>query len=433
MKVLLVIHGYPPRYNAGSEVYTQTLAHGLKQQEIDVSVFAREEDPFLPDYQLRKETDPLRSDIPVYLVNHARSNARFRNHHIEQVFRQVLEEFEPDIVHFGHLNHLSTGLIQIVHDHGIGIVFTLHDFWLMCPRGQFLQWGLTSREPWKLCNEQKDRKCAKRCFNRFVTGLDGNQEEEYWEQWVRERMDHVRKMSGLVDLFLAPSRNLMSRHIHEFGIDKEKIRFLDYGFDLSRLKGRNRVHEESFVFGYIGRHHPSKGIDHLIRAFSGLDGKLLLRIWGRIEGQLTQSLKRITRELNIEKNSIEWFPEYRNENIINDVFNHCDCMVVPSIWDENSPLVIHEAQQAGVPVITSSYGGMGEFVKHEINGLTFTHRDVEDLQKKMQYAVENQEELVRMGNKGYLYSVDGSIPSIDSHVSKIMEYYRSILERRSNR
>ena len=107
MKILLVIHGYPRRYNAGSEVYTQTLAHALLDAGCNVEVFAREEDPFLPDYNLTTECDPLRSEITVHLVNHARSNARFQNDAIDQVFQQVMNSVQPDIVHFGHLNHLS--------------------------------------------------------------------------------------------------------------------------------------------------------------------------------------------------------------------------------------------------------------------------------------------------------------------------------------
>ena len=43
VKVLQVIHGYPPRYNAGSEVYTQTLCHALAGR-CEVCVFTREED-----------------------------------------------------------------------------------------------------------------------------------------------------------------------------------------------------------------------------------------------------------------------------------------------------------------------------------------------------------------------------------------------------
>ena len=38
MKILQVIHGYPMRYNAGSEVYTQTLCHGLSARH-EVHVF----------------------------------------------------------------------------------------------------------------------------------------------------------------------------------------------------------------------------------------------------------------------------------------------------------------------------------------------------------------------------------------------------------
>ena len=109
MKILLVIHGYPRRYNAGSEVYTQTLAHALVDAGCHVEIFAREEDPFLPDYHLSQESDSLRPEIPVHLVNHARSNARFQNDGIDEIFRSVLQSVSPDIVHFGHLNHLSMG------------------------------------------------------------------------------------------------------------------------------------------------------------------------------------------------------------------------------------------------------------------------------------------------------------------------------------
>jgi hypothetical protein len=65
------------RYNAGSEVYTQTIALGLKRRGVEVSVFAREEDPFKPDYALTLEHDPILPSIPVHIVNHARSNARY--------------------------------------------------------------------------------------------------------------------------------------------------------------------------------------------------------------------------------------------------------------------------------------------------------------------------------------------------------------------
>jgi len=426
VRVLLVIHGYPRRYNAGSEIYTQTLAHALADAGCEVSIFAREEDPFLPDYHLRTESDSLRADIPVHLVNHARSNARFQNDEIDAVFESVIDSVQPQIIHFGHLNHLSMGLPAVANKHGIPTVFTLHDFWMMCPRGQFLQCGLTSDEPWALCDGQEDGKCATHCFNRFVEGIDVKDEVRHWESWVNKRMLASRKACDAIDLFIAPSRRLMKRHVREFGLAPEKITYLDYGFNLAHLDNRNRVEGEPFVFGYIGRHHPSKGIHDLIDAFCGLEGNSLLRIWGRPQGQLTDSLNRRVERFSDMSDRIEWLPEYNNEEIVSTVFNWCDCIVVPSIWDENSPLVIHEAQQCSVPVITARHGGMGEYVVDGKNGLTFKHRDAMSLKAAMQRALEDIMAMASLGSKGYLYSEDGQIVSKEIHAEKIISCYETL-------
>ena len=429
MKVMLVIHGYPRRYNAGSEVYTQTLAHALLDAGCEVEVFARQEDPFLPDYILSTEQDQIRSEIPVHLVNHARSNARFQNDGIDEVFRKLIGSIRPDIVHFGHLNHLSMGLLSVAKEFGLPTVFTLHDFLFMCPRGQFLQWGLTHDNPWALCDGQDDAKCASKCFNRFIEGSDAEVEMQTWEKWVSTRMRLSREACEMVDLFLSPSRRLMARHVNEFGINESRIEYLDYGFDHERLTGRSREDEGRFVFGYIGRHHPSKGIHDLIDAFASLAGEPILRVWGRSEGQVTQSLTRRAAESGSSAERIEWLPEYDNENIVEEVFNRCDCVVVPSIWDENSPLVIHEAQQCGVPVITADHGGMGEYVRDGVNGLTFTHRDSTSLHESMQEAMDDPSRLAELGSRGYLHSKDGQIPSKEEHAVSVIGFYEGLLGR----
>lgn len=64
-------------------------------------------------------------------------------------------------------------------------------------------------------------------------------------------------------------------------------------------------------------------------------------------------------------NSFRRRPKSRIEKILPEVFNKVDAIVVPSIWLENSPLVIHEALQAGVLVITANVGGMAEYIHHE--------------------------------------------------------------------
>jgi len=230
----------------------------------------------------------------------------------------------------------------------------------MCPRGQFMQ--MHPEDPgdlWAACGGQEDRKCAERCYARYFSGAPGEQEEDiaYWTGWVARRMRHVREMAELVDVFVAPARYLQRRYHDAFGLPERKLVYLDYGFDLARLRGRAREPGEPFTLGYIGTHIPAKGIHHLIEAFGQVRGDARLRIWGRPRGQDTEALRAMAERLpDSARGRIEWLPEYKNQDIVRDVFNRVDCVVVPSVWVENSPLVIHEALQARVPVITAGSG-----------------------------------------------------------------------------
>jgi glycosyltransferase involved in cell wall biosynthesis len=404
MKILKIIHGYPMRYNAGSEVYSQTLCHGLAHRH-QVHVFTREENAFLPDFHIHTERDAEDDRITLHVVNNPRLKDRYRATGIDRCFADVLDRVLPDIVHVGHLNHLSTSLLREAALRQIPIIYTLHDYWLMCPRGQFMQ--MFPKDPhnlWAACDGQDDRTCAKRCYSRYFGGAPEDSERDiaYWTEWVSRRMRHVREMCELVDIFVAPARYLSNRYRDAFGLPESRIVYLDYGFDLGRLTGRCRTAGEPFTFGYIGTHIPAKGIHDLIRAFGKLSGNARLRIWGRARGQDTDALQTIAASLPTHMaQQVEWMPEYQNQHIVDDVFNHCDAIVVPSVWVENSPLVIHEAQQVRVPVITADVGGMAEYVRHEVNGLLFDHRSTDSLARQMQRFVDDPALAVRLGTRGY--------------------------------
>ncbi len=436
MKVLKVIHGYPMRYNAGSEIYSQTLCHGLADRH-EVHIFTREEDSFAPDFHLRTEADPDDARITLHLVNNPRLKDRYRAEGIDQRFDEVLDEVRPDIVHVGHLNHLSTSLLQQADKRGIPIVFTLHDYWVMCPRGQFMQMFPTDgTDLWPACDGQEDRKCAERCYSRYFSGAPDELEADidYWTGWVGRRMKHMREMAQLVDLFIAPAHYLLDRYRDEFGIPESKLVYLDYGFVRERSAGRNRKKERTFTFGYIGTHIPAKGIHDLIRAFGLVKGEAHLKIWGRPRGQDTDALKVIATALPAELAArVEWMPEYRNQDIVRSVFNLVDAIVVPSVWVENSPLVIHEAQQARVPVITADVGGMSEYVHHEVNGLLFEHRSFQGLAREMQRFVDEPALAAQLGERGYLFTDSGDIPAMDTHVADVEAIYARVLEQRSKK
>ena len=435
MKIVQVIHGYPMRYNAGSEVYTQTLCHGLAGRH-EVHVFTREEDPFAPDDTTRDECDPDDARVHLRLVNAARSRDRYRNPGVDLAFAALLDELQPDIVHIGHLNHLSTSLVLEASRREIPIVYTLHDYWVMCPRGQFMQ--THPEDPsdlWAACDGQDDRKCAERCYARYFSGAPDADERArdlaHWTDWVARRMQHIRAMVEHIDLFIAPARYLERRYREEFGLPASKLVYLDYGFDRARLVGRRRRPHEPFTFGYIGTHIPAKGIHQLIDAFGRLQGDARLRIWGRPRGQDTAALRGLADRLpNNAAARTEWLPEYRNQEIVADVFDHVDAIVVPSIWVENSPLVIHEAQQARVPVITADAGGMAEYVHHEVNGLLYPHREPAGLAAQMQRLVDDPALAARLGARGYIDDPAGDIPDIQTHVTAIEAIYCQVLARR---
>ncbi len=99
----------------------------------------------------------------------AHSKDGYRHAAIDEAFADLLDGYKPEIVHVGHLNHLSTSLIVEAYKRNIPIVFTLHDFWLMCPRGQFLQ-GINSKtaDLYPACDSQENEKCAKQCYWRYI-------------------------------------------------------------------------------------------------------------------------------------------------------------------------------------------------------------------------------------------------------------------------
>ena len=243
-------------------------------------------------------------------------------------------------------------------------------------------------------------------------------------------MSHVREVCDAVDMFIAPSRYLLRRFKDNFGIPDRKLTYLDYGFHRKRMEDRSRTEGEPFTFGYIGTHVPAKGVNHLIESFGSVSASPRLRVWGRDRGVETEGLKELARRLPGSAGSrIEWMGEYRNQDIVSDVFNRCDAIVVPSIWAENSPLVIHEALQARVPVIAADYGGMAEYVHHDRNGLLFIHRDTQSLAQQMQRLASDPKLASRLGERGYMQSGDGNVPDMVEHAVSVEKIYTRLVGR----
>lgn len=164
MKILQAIHDFLPRHQAGSELYCYHLSRSLQTRGHDVTVFYSEIDHDQPNYSITRKTF---DELPCFeVINNHEYRAfedTYRNADMENAFRQCLDEVQPDVVHFHHLLSLSYGCVSLCNERGIPVVFTLHDYWLTCPRGG----GQRFRGEGKVCHEVDPALCAS-CISRYA-------------------------------------------------------------------------------------------------------------------------------------------------------------------------------------------------------------------------------------------------------------------------
>ncbi len=352
MRILKVIHGFPPDYMAGSEVYSYHLVKELINQGHQISVFTRVENEFDDNYKIYNEKY---ENINIQRVNKPKKDYlyedKFYDKNIDEIFKKYLLEIQPEIVHIGHLSHLSISIIKIIKTYNIPIIYTIHDFWLYCVRGQMLN------KSGDICLKPSIKNCLN-CSN-YLTDTAK----------VEKSFLDMKEVISLIDIFISPSRTL-ERFFLEQGIDDKKIKYLKYGFNTAKITYNKKVFKTNskINFAFMGRIIPSKGIKVLIDTFSRLSNEKL-SIYGNIGTQ-----RRFLKTKNIT------FKGGYNNDAINDILLKVDVLIVPSIWYENAPLVIQEALLAGIPVITSNIGGMSELIADGINGFTFKVGDSYDLE-----------------------------------------------------
>lgn len=318
-----------------------------------------------------------------------------------KIFRDKFMRIKPDIVHIHHLSHLTILIVDIIKDFKIPIVFTLHDYWMMCIRGQLI------KEDYTLCNGPNVSNCANCNQKYFLTEGEAKKENEYCNNLLCN-------MNKKVDLFIAPSQFLRNIYIR-YGIPEEKIIYMDYGFNKKHFIGFQKIPSKKIRFGFIGRVIPIKGISLLIDAFNKVNhNNAELNIYG------SKPRSSIFLKNRFPNSVINFKGSFNNKNIAK-VLSNVDVLVVPSIWYENSPLVIHEAFLAHIPVITSNLGGMAELVSHEKNGLLFNLGSLEDLARCLNLFVKYPK-LIK------LYSQNTYVRSIEENVSSIEKLYYKLLK-----
>lgn len=208
---------------------------------------------------------------------------------------------------------------------------------------------------------------------------------------VRDRL--VRQAALAADLLIAPSHFLIRKYV-EAGFPASRFLYLENGIDVGRIQRypRRPSRDGRLRFTYLGSLAWQKGVHILVEAFKGISAEAAaLRIYGdpAVFPDYSAQLEEIANPLNTHFEG-----RVPNEEV-GRVLAETDVLVVPSLWYENSPVVIQEASAAGVPVIASDIGALREKVGCEDQ--LFEPGDAARLRSQVQSIIARENRLDRLG------------------------------------
>jgi glycosyltransferase involved in cell wall biosynthesis len=417
--VLQVCHNHPKVRPGGAEVYAHELHRHLRDESDWQPTFLARSGPPQSLHGAPHDgarISPVEGTDDEYLLypegydfDWMFGTMRRRKGLYTEDLRRFLQTLRPDVVHFQHTLFIGYDALRETRrslPHA-PIVYTLHEFLPICHnKGQMVRTMDRS-----LCAEASPRRCGE-CFPDIAPD----------EFLLRKRF--IQAQLDLVDLFVAPSAFLRDRFV-EWGIPRERILLEDYGRLPSPVPGEAPRAAPHDTLGIFGQLNPYKGIDILLRAMRSLGEEApQLRVHGANldlqEHSFRDAVSALLAEVGDRVSSLGPYPPERAGPMMAEV----DWVVVPSVWWENSPLVIQEAFAQRRPVICSDVGGMAEKVTDGVDGLHFRVGDAESLATTIRHAV---------ATPGLWERLRDGIPPVHSmseHAGVLTEAYESLLARR---
>ncbi|MBL4770445.1 MAG: glycosyltransferase, partial [Planctomycetes bacterium] len=442
LKLLYVVHGFPPETWAGTEIYTLNLARGMQALGHEVTILTRSPGKEGQE-NFSVHEDEFEGLRVLRMVNHlAHRSLRdsYEDDRAEQVFSRVLAEVQPNLVHFQHMIHSSIGNVQLAKDAGCATVATCHDYWGLCARVQMI------RPDRKICPSSMGAGCfacikdkdsrsietlARQNPKKLATaaGLTaklfgpnrkwGRQSGEFLE--MQRRNEKVMEAYAACDLRISPSRFLRQMYLDNGDFDAHRFLFSDNGMRTDHVETVDKVREagDPIRFGFVGSLVWYKGGETMIRAMRNLAGEnALLNVYGTFDPENDEHHAELG-EL-AKGHNVTFHGRFDNSKLAG-VYAEIDVLIVPSVWYENAPITIHEAHLTGTPVLTSNIGGMAEFVRDGIDGLHFEVGDDKDLAKQMKRFIDGP---------GLLDELSKDFPplkTLDQNVEETESRYRALV------
>jgi len=391
LKVLHVPFCFHPDPVGGTEVYVEALARHLQALGV-MSVIAA---PWEREAAYNHDGLPVRR-FALAPAADPRDIYGAGDPAAAQAFGRILDEEQPDIAHLHAFTRgVSLLMAREAKRRGIPVVFTYHTPTVSCLRGTLLQWGEM------ICDGRLERIRCARCvlhahgLSRAASTLVGAMPPAAGTLlgklglsgglWTALRMRSLvalrhQTVSALfheVDHIVALCqwvKDLLLRN----GVAAERLTVCRHGLaQVDAGEARERIPAEArpLRVAFLGRLHPTKGPDTLIRALRlAPDLDVTLDLYGIAQGEADDAYLAQLKTLAAGDTRIVFLPPVPGNEVI-ALLRAYHLLAVPSRWLETGPLVMLEAFAAGVPVLGSDLGGIAEWVKHGVNGLLVSPDD----------------------------------------------------------
>lgn len=433
MRILLAHQAYPPA-GGGAELYTEMLARELARAHEVVVLHATGRGDLEID-------DSRRDGVRLLALDAHRHGApgfeAYRDPRVTTLLARLLDELRPDLLHAGHLGGLSTGLVFEARRRGIPAVLTLHDFWPACPLGQLLNLRL------EVCPGPTPRRCLA-CVGEQVAaspsavpgalrgvpfaaaaGRLAGRLRPAAPARIERRLLEMHELLRAADVVVTPSRFVRDR-LAALGFPTADV--LANGHAPLRVPPVRPAPDGRVRFGFLGAAIPSKGVHVLADAFRRLgDPRAALEIHGAFvpyHGD-TGYEARVRAVLGPHADACLRgpFPAER----LGEVLAGQDAIVVPSLWEENAPLVVEEAFLARRPLVVSDHGGLAERVREGLDGLRFRPGDAADLARVLRRLLDEPSLRDRLGRQ------PPHVPTPGEHVAALAGLYEKARRRMQER
>lgn len=367
MRVLFITNTFPPGYTGGAEVANYHTCRGLLRRGLDCSVLfvnGRMPWPVNKWYEL--------DGIPVHQVNFSTFWRQAWGDVFDwRVFRTVraeLRRLKPDLAYIANVSGASLAPYLACRAVGVPVVSILHDLWLLCSN------NMLYRSDGSFCDPRQSPVGCRNCFRRY----------DFWADMPHRRALFA-KLTSNVKVFISPSQALIDRHV-EAGYSPDRFRLVRYGLK-AYIPGQPRhpavrqivdTAPQYRTIVFAGGGVEIKGSRVLLEAIPIMlrnVERLRIVVAGVGDEQLLAGFARYTPAVQMLRRVP--FREMRS------LFAAADLTITPSVWHENSPVVIYENFQVGTPIVGSDFGGIPELIRDGKTGYLFPVGDAAALAEKV--------------------------------------------------